>query len=134
MELICFNDVCKYNENCRDCLYRGTIVLDDNGECGCFEDYKQQPEYQTIFFKACKGDNGKIHKVIAKGRKTVCNGFTLYYESKDLTSDTYCTEEKSGFYAPFKTFQNPNSVENVKRIIANLEYGNVKNLPYSSDR
>lgn len=80
--LICFNDVCKYNANCGDCLFRGDIILDDEGACNCFEDYSKQPEYQTIFFKACSGDDGKLHKVIAKGRKTTEGGFTLYYETQ----------------------------------------------------
>lgn len=131
--LICFNDVCKYNANCRDCLFRGDIILDDEGACNCFEDYSKQPEYQTIFFKACSGDDGKLHKVIAKGRKTTEGCFTLYYETKDLTQETYCTEEKSGVCAPYKLFRIPEHVENIKQRIASLEYGDVKDLPYKSD-
>lgn len=132
MELICFNDVCKYNVHCRDCLYRGTIVLDDDGECDCFEDYHKDPEYQTIYFKACFTD-GETYKRIARGRKIVCNGFTLYYEAKDLTPETWCTEETSGVGAEYSKFTSPELAVRIRMSIANLPYKNVNDLPYEGD-
>lgn len=132
MELICFNDVCKYNANCRDCLYRGMIVLDDDGGCDCFKHYKSAPEYQTIYFKACFED-GRTYKRIAKGRKTVCNGFTLYYEEKDLTPETWCTEGISGIGSAYKSFEAAESAERIREITSHLTYKNVNDLPYKSD-
>lgn len=132
MELICFNDVCKHNANCRDCLYKGTIVLDDDGKCDCFEHYKDAPEYQTIYFKACDND-GKLYKTIAKGHKIMCNGFTLYHEDKELTPETWCTEKISGIGAAYKAFQTLKRVKQTKAYISNLAYKNVNDLPFRSE-
>lgn len=132
MKVICTSDTCKYNKNCRDCVYKGTLVLNDDNECECYEHYSDAPEYQTIYYRACQID-GNTYKRIAKGRKTLCNGFTLYYEAKDLTPETWCTEEVSGAVARLKSFQNGTFTKRIRDTIAHLPYKNVKDLPYEGD-
>lgn len=132
MELVCNNDLCKYNTNCNNCNYCGTIVLDDDGVCTCYEDYKKDADYQNIFFKACK-ENGRIFKTIGRGKRAEINGFVVYYEAKDLTPDTWCTEERSGVGALYRAFCNVEAVPNMRRNIYALPYKNVKDLPYMNE-
>lgn len=132
MELICNNDICRFNEHCRDCVYNGTLILNDDGECECFENYKDSGEYNNIYFAAYveNGNMSAPYKRISKGRKTECNGFTLYYEAKDLTPETWCTEEVSGVGAAYSRFAAPELAVRMRMSIANLPYKNVKDLPY----
>lgn len=134
MELICNNDICRFNEHCRDCVYNGTLILNDDGECECFENYKDSGDYNNIYFVAC-AENGNMsapYKRISKGRKTECNGFTLYYEAKDLTPGTWCTEEVSGVGASYSKFSNPLLAERFRQGIKRLSYKNVKDLPFKA--
>lgn len=135
MKLICTNDTCKYNEHCRDCTYNGTLVINDDGECESYEHYKDGGEYQAIYFKACAQGKGysKYYKMIGRGRRHEINGFVVYYEAKDLTPETWCTEEVSGVGAAYSKFASPELAVLMRMSIANLPYKNVKDLPFKCD-
>lgn len=133
MKLICSNDVCKYNEHCRDCVYDGTLVLNDDGECESFLHYKEAPEYKTFYYKACVID-GVAFKRTARGREIVCNGFTLYYEAKELTPETWCTEKISGMGAELKRFQSDLTANRIRLLIESKPYNNVNDLPFQGEK
>lgn len=136
--VMCHNELCLYNSDCKGCTYEDNhpglaLIIGDSGECDCYEDFSKSPEYQNIFFKACRDEDGNRVKRMAAGKIVECNGFTLYYTEKELKPNTYCTEKKSGLCDYYHRFSDPQYTERIKSIIDNLDYGSVDNLPYKYD-
>jgi hypothetical protein len=109
--------------------------LNDDGECESYEHYKDGGEYQTIYFKACAQGKGysEYYKRIGRGRRHEINGFVVYCEAKDLTPETWCTEEVSGVGAAYSKFASSELATFMRMRIASLPYKNVQDLPYKDD-
>ena len=74
-----------------------------------------------------------ISRLVRRARDIQINGFVVYYEAKDLTPETWCTEEVSGVGAAYSKFASPELAVRMRMGIANLPYKNVKDLPYEGD-
>ncbi|MBQ8119151.1 MAG: hypothetical protein IJ172_00030 [Ruminococcus sp.] len=110
--IICTNDMCLYNKDCRDCTHKGDIVLDDDGQCECYTYYLYTPAYQHEYYTAnLHRPTGKYYRQKRNGAVTECNGFTLYYEAKDLTPETMVTEKLTGCSARYEKFQDPEFIK-----------------------
>ena len=134
--IICHNDLCIYNSDCRGCTYEDcksgfALIIDDDGCCDCFEDFRETKAYQNPFFKAVQRE-GRRYKVAARGAITEINGFIIYYEGKELMSQTYCTEKESGIGARYELFADPLKTNMIRHTISTLDYGCAADLPLIS--
>lgn len=134
--IICHNDLCIYNSECRGCTYEDcksgfALIIDDDGCCDCFEDFRETKAYQNPFFKAVQRE-GRRYKVAARGAITEINGFILYYEGKELTPQTYCTEKESGICGKYEFFADTEKTGMIRHTISNLDYGCAADLPLLS--
>ncbi|MCR5480873.1 MAG: hypothetical protein K6F27_13570 [Ruminococcus sp.] len=131
--IICNNDDCYYNKNCRDCTFNGDIIIDDEGSCQSSLMYWYTQEYQHEFYVARKDSiTGKAYRdKMFFGAVTECEGFTLYYQAKELSSETWVTEKRTGVGAYYRDFTNPESLKEIKKKIK--QYPNVNDLPDKED-
>ncbi len=127
--IICTNDDCYYNKHCRDCIYKGDIIIgDDDATCQNFLGYWNTPKYQHEFYVAKGSVTGKDYREkMFFGAVTEYEGFTLYYRDRELSSETWVTEERTGVGAYYRDFTNPERLKEIKKRIT--QYPNVSDLP-----
>lgn len=127
--IICNNDDCIYNKNCRDCVFNGDIIIDDEGSCGSSVMYWNAPEYQHEFYVAHKNNvTGKVYREkVFFGAVTEFEGFTLYYRAKELSPETRVTEKRTGVGAYYRDFTNPERFKEIKEKVA--KFPSVCDLP-----
>jgi hypothetical protein len=91
--------------------------------------YWKAPEYQHEFYVANKDSvTGKVYREkMFFGAVTEVEGFTLYYQAKELSSETRVTEERTGVGAYYRDFTNPERLKEIKKRIT--QYPNVSDLP-----
>lgn len=130
--IICTNDACFYSKDCRDCTYENDVILDDDGQCECYVYYLYTPPYQHEYYTANLNRTTKKHyRQKRHGAVTECNGFTLYYEAKDLTPETMVTEKLTGCSARYEKFQDPEFTKIISDRMPN--YPRVRDLPDMDD-
>ncbi len=130
--IICNNDDCYYNKNCRDCTYKGCICIDDDGKCdNCLPFWKTQQYQHEYYIAGQHKPTGKYYRQKRTGAVTEYEGLTLYYKSKELEPETWVTEKRTGAGAHYKDFTGPKRLKEIKEKIAKLP--SVCDLPDMED-
>ena len=79
--IYCNNSECKYLKDGMECD-RAFISLDEDGECEDFEDYHDDKEWQTPFWKRMfDRENKRECRVKALGKELEVGGRTFYVDS-----------------------------------------------------
>ena len=131
--IICTDDSCWYNKNCRDCIYRGDIIIGDDAGCESRLSYWNTPKYQNTFYTAHQNKTtGEAYREISYfGAVIEYEGLTLYYKSKELEPETWVTEKRTGAGAHYKDFTDPERLKEIKEKIA--KFPSVCDLPDKED-
>lgn len=132
--IICTNDDCYYNKHCRDCIFKGDIIIgDDDATCQNFLGYWNTPKYQHEYYQAHQNKTtGEAYRERQYfGAVIEYEGFTLYYESKELEPETWVTEKRTGAGAHYKDFTDPERLKDIKEKIA--KFPSVCDLPDKED-
>ena len=111
-DVFCDNAYCKWNQG--GCCVLDVISICD-GECEDFEDYHDDIEWQTPYWKRM-GTVGKQYKVKYFGKRIEIGEIAVFVDTKQ--EDAMCTEETSGLGAGCLCDLNEERVEKIKSRLA----------------
>lgn len=85
-----------------DCMHRegamcnaACLTINDDMECTSYRSYRETSEYQNVFYRLCRNDDGKLVKMKDHGRRFVFGGLVFYSTERPSSGAEY-TEEHSG--------------------------------------
>ena len=91
----CNNSECKYLKDGLECS-RAMLSLDEDGECEDFEDYRNDTEWQKVFWKRMfDRENKRECRVAYHGKELMVGGRIFYVDSNSHYA--ILTDKETGF-------------------------------------
>lgn len=125
MTVFCENDSCRWNENFNCC--RSVISLDCDGQCEDYEDYRNDKEWQTPYWKRlmCR-DSKQAVRCLFHGKEIEIGGIKFFV---DVRGDyAYATEKTTGFTA-CRVGELENRIEKIRLSIEKCDFPPLDTLP-----
>ncbi len=124
MTVYCQSEECRWNKN-GECD-RGVISLDYDNECGDFESYLDDAEWQKPYWKRLEDRETKqVYRVLFHGKEIEIKGIRFFV---DVKSDyAYATEESTGLNVGYIS-EVEGRIEKITEAIAKLDLPPLESL------